>query len=646
MKHLVVGTAGHIDHGKTELVKALTGVNTDRFKEEQERGITIDIGFAPMIIGSDQKDEDALTVGFVDVPGHEKFVKNMLAGIWGIDLVMLVVSADESIKPQTREHFDICSLLAVKRGLIALTKIDLVDPEIVDLVALEIRDFVRGSFLGDAPVIPVSARNRLGLDRLTGAIAGLARQVEPGRPSDLLRLPVDRSFTVKGFGTVVTGTLVSGSISEGDEVAVYPGGGPCRVRGLQVHNKSVKTARAGQRTAVNLQGVDTEAVQRGNILARRGQLNESSLLDVSLKLLDRAPAPLEDLSRIRFHQGTSEKLARVKLLNTAVLEPGQEALAQVRLEGPGCCLPGDRFVVRRYSPTVTIGGGIILDASPVKHRGRARPDLVARLSSLQRADASESLRIHLEGAPAGVRLGDLAVRAGRTLEDVHGLLGRFLGKGEILKAGEGPSAVLLLRSAVAALEQRVSAALEAYHRANPLRPAMPREELREGAMRGIAPETARFVVERLVASGIVRAERDTISLATHHVTLSPQDERLMESLEMAFRAEGLNPPTLEELVTQRGLDGQRATRVLHLLLASGKLVKIRDGRVFHAKAIETLIEKLRSLRHERRTIDIVSFKELTGTSRKNAIPLLEHLDAVKVTRRMGSDREILPPPGG
>jgi selenocysteine-specific elongation factor len=308
MKHVVVGTAGHIDHGKTELVKALTGVNTDRFKEEQERGITIDIGFAPLPLGPD------LTAGFVDVPGHEKFVKNMLAGIWGIDLVLLVIAADESIMPQTREHFEICSLLRVKRGLVALTKIDLVDADIAELAALEVRDFVRGSFLEEAPILPVSSRTGAGIDRLKAEIGEAARQIEPGRPSSLLRLPVDRAFSMRGFGTVVTGTLVSGTIAEGDEVAVYPEGKVCRARGLQVHNAPVTEARAGQRTAVNLGGIDTSEVERGHVLGRPGQMRPSCLLDVKLKLLATAPGPLKDLGRVRFHQGTSELLARVRLL--------------------------------------------------------------------------------------------------------------------------------------------------------------------------------------------------------------------------------------------------------------------------------------------------------------------------------------------
>jgi len=640
MKHVVVGTAGHIDHGKTQLVKALTGVDTDRFKEERERGITIDIGFAPLPIGPD------LTVGFVDVPGHERFVKNMLAGIWGIDIVMLVVAADESIKPQTREHFDICSMLRVKRGLIALTKIDLVDRDLVELAAMEIREFVRGSFLDGAPVVPVSAKTGAGLEPLKEALAACAGSVRAGRPSGILRLPVDRSFSVKGFGTVVTGTLVSGAIEEGSEAAIYPRGSTCRVRGLQVHNRPVPGAEAGQRTAVNLQGVDAGAIGRGDVLARPGEILPTSLLDVELSLLPHAPAPLKDLARVRFHQGTSELLARVRLLGAGVLAPGRKACAQIRLERPGCCLPGDRFVIRRYSPTVTIGGGVVLDAHPVKHRGEAGPELLGRLERLRDADALDMPAIYLEGAPEGMTLSGLAVRAGRTVAEIRAFLDTRAAGRDILRTGDGDAAALIHGAACAALEQDVQRELAEYHRRNPLRPGMPREELRERVFRKVGADVFRFVLARLESAGVVADQRDAIRLATHRVTLSPGEERVMKELDEAFLRGGLNPPALEEIAGRLGIETAGAGRMLHLLLGSGRLVKIKDGKVFHADAIEGLKTSLWGLLPDRRVIDIGAFKELTGTSRKNAIPLLEHLDSVKVTRRVGSDREILPPTRG
>jgi len=639
-KHVVVGTAGHIDHGKTQLVKALTGVDADRFKEEQERGITIDIGFAPLPI------DDDLMIGFVDVPGHERFVKNMLAGVWGIDMVLLVVAADESIKPQTREHFEICSLLRVKKGLVALTKMDLVDEELAELATLEIRDFVRGSFLEQSPIVGVSSRNGTGLEDLKREIATLARSLVPGRPSSLLRLPVDRSFSMRGFGTVVTGTLVSGAIAEGDELCIYPEQTRCRVRGIQVHGEARPEAHAGQRTAVNLQGIEPSAAVRGHVLSRPGAMLPSSLLDVELELLAEAPGPLEDMGRVRFHQGTSEILARVKLLERARLLPGEKAFAQVRLERPACCLPGDRFVIRRYSPAVTTGGGLVLDGRPPKHRGRPAASLLRRLESISDADPAGIMAAFLAGEAGGLPLPDLAARAGCTLEEADRHLAPLLKEGRLLRAGQGAAAVLITQEETAGLEKRVLETLAAYHRKNPLRPGMPVEEMRERALGKVAPELRRFVLDRLEASGAVQSREDSIRLKSHQIRLSGQEEAAMRALEADLRAQGLNPQSPRDLARQRGLEPSHAEKLIHLLIAEGRLVKIKDGRLFHAAVIDQLKAGLWQLLPERRVIDIGFFKDLTGTSRKNAIPLLEYLDSLKVTRRLGSDREILPPPGG
>jgi selenocysteine-specific elongation factor len=641
MRHVVVGTAGHIDHGKTQLVKALTGINPDRLKEEQERGITIDIGFAPLPLGPD------LTVGFVDVPGHEKFVKNMLAGVWGIDLVLLVVAADESIMPQTREHFEICSLLRVPRGLIALTKIDLVDADLRELAAMEVREFVRGSFLENAPVVPVSARTGEGLDDLRSAIRSLAQQGEPGRGGAVMRLPIDRAFSIRGFGTVITGTLVSGRLAEADEVALYPGGATTRVRGLQVHGQPVREARPGQRTAVNLHGMDAAAVSRGDVMGRPGELTSTSLLDVTLSLLASAPAPLKDLARVRFHQGTSELLARVKLLDRPRLEPGDEALAQLRLERPGCCLPSDRFVLRRYSPPVTIGGGTILDIQPAKHRGAGDPVLLGQLERLREAPPQQALMIYLEGEPAGCRLTALAMRAGRTAAEAAGLLEDAVRSGRVVSIGEGAGRVVMTAEAMTALEQKVTGTLSRYHAAHPLRPGMPREELRERALGPLPSDVSRATLDRLGVRGAIVERRDaTVHLAGHQVTLTDEEERAREQLEAAFVRDELNPPDLADVIQAHRLESRRADRLVALLLSEGRLVRLGDGRLYATEAVERLKRKLWDLRQERPVIDIGFFKEMTGTSRKNAIPLLEYLDAVKVTRRRGSDREILPPPGG
>ncbi len=640
MKHVVIGTAGHIDHGKTELVRALTGINTDRFREEQERGITIDIGFAPLPLG------EALTIGFVDVPGHERFVKNMLAGIWGIDLVLLVIAADESVMPQTREHFDICSLLQVKRGLIALTKCDLVDDEIAQLAAMECREFVKGSFLASAPILPVSARTGAGLDALRAALAAAAVEVEPGLPSQLLRLPVDRSFSMKGFGTVVTGTLVSGRIAEGEEVSIYPEGRRCRVRGLQVHGRSVREASAGRRTAVNLQGLEAAQVRRGDVLAQPEEIEPTSVIDVRVRVLPTSSRPLEEMDRVRFHQGTSELFARVRVHGDGAIPPGGEGWAQLRLERPACCLRGDRFVLRRYSPMTTFAGGVVIDTMPPRARRRARSAGTDRLAALEAADRAGAMRVFASEYPDGVPLATLARRAGTTPAEAVALAGAMTASGDLIMTGEGPGAVMIGLAAVQAFEERVVERLEAYHAGNPLRPGMPREELRARAFGQAPPEVVRLVMGRLEDRGRAAAEKDVARLAGHRVVLTGEEAERRGRLEEAYRATGLNPPTPDEAAAAAGLDSRRAAKLIHLLLSEGRLVKIRDGKIFHASALEDLKKRLWTLRNERRVIDIGAFKELTGTSRKNAIPLLEHLDASRVTRRVGSDREILPPPGG
>src|SRR5216110_3562596 len=375
-KHVVVGTAGHIDHGKTSLVKALTGIDTDRLPEEKARGITIDLGFAFL------EEPDGLTIEIVDVPGHERFVKNMLAGVGGIDLAMLVIAADEGVMPQTREHLAICSLLHIKTGLIALTKIDLVEPDWLELVKDDVRGAVRETFLEDAPILPVSAKTGEGLAELRAAVRGLAAGVPPRGTDQLPRLPIDRVFTVKGFGTVVTGTLRGGRLAVDDRVQVYPGGVETKIRGLQTHGHPVTEAFAGQRTAVNLQGVERAAVERGDVVGLAGTLVPTVLVDGTLELLGDAPRAIKSRTRVRFHVGTREIMARVLLLDTPELEPGRMASARFRLEAPLVALPGDRFVVRSYSPIVTIGGGTILDVDPPRFKRKA-PALVAHLALLQ-----------------------------------------------------------------------------------------------------------------------------------------------------------------------------------------------------------------------------------------------------------------------
>ncbi len=636
-RQIVVGTAGHIDHGKSLLVKALTGIDPDRLKEEKERGITIDIGFASLVL------DDGTRVGFVDVPGHERFVKNMLAGVGGIDLVLLVIAADESIKPQTREHFDICRLLRIPHGIIVLTKSDLVEPDILDLVRLEARDFVAGSFLESAPLVAVSGKTGEGLPELKGVLRDLARRV-PERPAGgLMRLPVDRSFSIKGFGSVVTGTLIAGTLREGDEVAILPQGTLARVRGLEVFNQATSTAFPGQRTAVNLQGVEAGAVERGDLLTVPGVLLPSRLLDVELEVLRGADAAIRDLTRVRFHHGTREAMARVKLLEAEPIPPGGRGFAQLRLETAVAALPGDRFIARRYSPPITIGGGMILHNRPPKLRSTS-PGARARFAAL--ADPSPELRLRAlleEAGASGLDAQGLRSLTGWVAEESARLFESPVRAGEIVAL---PAAVVryVARGPWNDLARQVVATLEEFHRKEPLKEGFPREELRTRLFARLHPDVFKFLLADLSHKGAVRVDRDRVALTSHRIALSPKEAALMEQIETRFATSGTNPPDLDEVIAALRADPAQAQRLYHLLLQRGRLVRIPDGKVFHAQALEDLKRRLWGQRARNPMIDISEFKELSGTSRKNAIPLLEHFDQTRVTRREGNRRLILPPP--
>ena len=634
---LVAGTAGHIDHGKSALVRALTGIDPDRLKEEQERGITIDLGFAHLEL------DDGTRVGFVDVPGHERFVRNMLAGVGGIDLVLLIIAADESIKPQTREHFDICRLLRIQRGMVVLTKSDLVDAEMLELVRLEVREFVAGSFLEKAPIVPVSSVTGAGLPDLRAALAAEAALMTSRPGAGLPRLPIDRAFSIKGFGTVVTGTLLSGTLATGQEVVLQPRGQAGRVRGLQVHGRQVDRAAPGQRLAVNLQGVEVAAIERGDVLTEPGVLEPSRLLDVSVELLPGAGSPLKDLARVGFHLLTLDSPARLKLVGGGTLQPGAAAPAQLRTARPVVALPGDRFILRRPSPAMTIAGGVVLHNAPAKLRGHA-PALAARYERLAGASSEGLLRLLIEEAgAAGIDAATLRARTGLGQEAVAKGLEPGIREGGVRALATTPRR-FLDAAAAAALERDVLARLEEFHRREPLREGMAREDLRTRVFAHSHPDVFRDVVAGLVTRRAVRAEKEWLALAGHQVSLSADESRLVEGLEQAYRQAGANPPELADAARALGVDARRAERLAHLLLSRGRLARIPDGKIFHAEAIADLKRRLWDWRARAPTIDIAEFKELSGTSRKHAIPLLEYFDQTRITLREGSRRRILEPP--
>ncbi len=629
-RHVVVGTAGHIDHGKTSLVKALTGIDTDRLPEEKARGITIDLGFAFL------EEPDGLTIEIVDVPGHERFIKNMLAGVGGIDVALLVIAADEGVMPQTREHLAICSLLKIQRGLVALTKTDLVEPDWLELVREDVATLARGTFLEGGPIVPVSSRTGKGVDELRATLGELARAV-PARGTDQLpRLPIDRVFTIKGFGTVVTGTLVAGRLRVDDRVEVFPAGLQAKVRGVQTHGRPVTEATAGQRTAVNLQGVERASVERGNVLGLAGTLVPSVLMDATLELLGEAPRPLKTRDRVRVHTGTSEIMARVLLLEAPELAPGRRAFARFRLEAPLVAQPGDRFVIRSYSPMVTIGGGTLLDIAPPRFKLKG-PAHLAHLTVLAGGAPEAVVEEHIRHAGGGgVRVAALSGRVPFGPERLRALLGTLQGAGRVVAVDRDwfvhPESQTRLRALVLA-------ALEQFHRAFPLRPGMSREELRGRA--GAADERVfGQLLEALAAEGVVRTERDKVRLAAHEVRLSPDQQKTVDRLEQDFLGAAAAPPSPEEALARAGLTGDEEHELFQLLVEGRKLVRVKESLYFHAQALESIQAKLVAMLRERKEIGPADIKDLLGISRKYAIPLLEFFDARRVTTRVGERRVL------
>jgi selenocysteine-specific elongation factor len=627
-RHVVVGTAGHIDHGKTSLVKALTGTDTDRLPEEKARGITIDLGFAFL------EEPDGLTIEIVDVPGHERFVKNMLAGVGGIDLAMLVIAADEGVMPQTREHLSICSLLHIRTGLVVLTKTDMVEADWIGLVQDDVASLVRGTFLEGAPVVAVSAKTGAGLDELRAALRGLAGAV-PARGTDQLpRLPIDRVFTIKGFGTVVTGTLAAGALAVDDRVEVFPRGLVAKVRGLQAHGHAVERAVAGQRTAINLQGLERAAVERGDVVGLAGTLSATSLVDVALEMLADAPRALESRDRVRLHTGTSEVMARALLLDGTELAPGQRGFARLRLEAPLVALAGDRFVIRSYSPIVTIGGGTLLDTDPPRLK---RPARLAHLQVLESGAPEAVVEEHVRGAGVtGIRLPALVARVPFGPARTRQLLDALAAAGRVTLVDRDWS---LHADAVARLRSLVTSSLERFHHAQPLRSGMSREELR---MRAANADERVFahVLAALDAEGAVRVDRDKVRLAGHELRLSPVQQTAVDKLEREFREAAAAPPSPEEALARAGLSGDEQHELFQLLLESRKLVRVKESLFFHTAALEAIQDKLVALLRERKEIGPGDVKDLLGISRKYAIPLLEYFDARRVTARVGERRVL------
>ena len=632
MRHLIIGTAGHIDHGKTTLVKALTGIDTDRLKEEKERGISIELGFAFLTL------PDGTQAGIVDVPGHERFVKTMLAGVGGMDLVILVIAADEGVMPQTREHLHICQLLQVKRGLVALTKADLVESEWLEMVRGDIAGVLQGTFLQGCPVVPCSATTGQGLPELLQAIQVQAAAAEPKRTEGILRLPIDRVFTIKGFGTVVTGTLWSGTLRVGDEVAILPADLRSRVRRLQVHGQTVEQTVAGQRTAVNLPGLEVSQIQRGDLLCLPAMLRASEAFDATLTLLPDAPRPLKNRARIRFHLGTSEHLARVVLLDREEFQPGEEAYVHLRLESPAAALPHDRYVIRSYSPSVTIGGGSILDPNPPRER-RPRPEMLEHLRILERGSATDRVERHLLAAGfAPITLEALRVRSDLSPAAVAESVQELTRRGAAVLAGSKGESGVLHAERVAQLEKEVLAHLAEFHAKEPLRDGLAKEELRSRLPAQLAPATYGWMLSRLTEAEKIAVERDKVRLVAHRPTLSVAEAELKAKIEAAYRQAGFQPVTPDSLMASLGAERKLFQPVFHRLVDDGLLVRIKEDIFLSRERYDELRERVLHHFQTQSSINVAAMKDLFGVSRKYAIPFLEHLDDARITRRQGDER--------
>jgi selenocysteine-specific elongation factor len=634
MPHVIVGTAGHIDHGKTALVKALTGIDADRLKEEKERGITIDLGFAHLALDSNTR------IGFIDVPGHERFIKNMLAGIGGIDLVMLVIAADESVMPQTREHLDICSLLHIKHGFTVLTKIDKVEAGMADLVEVEVRELLKSTFLEKSPIVRASALSGQGIPQVIETLRDFVGKIGPKDAEDIFRLPVDRCFTMKGFGTVITGTLIAGKVEKEKEIEILPTRRTARVRGIQVHGRAANQALAGQRTALNLQGVEVSDVQRGMVLTVPGMFKPTSTFNCHLELLRSVERPIEIRKRIRFHTGTAEIMGYVVLLGQRRLEPGESGFVQIRLEEPTFVLPGDRFIIRQYSPMLTIGGGKILDAAPAKHR-RSDPVVIERLRVYRDGLIDDQLlAVIVEAGLKTIELSELSARRGlvpaRVRERVMGLVKDV----RVRLLTENPFVVVAAKGFNEAA-QAAAALVAGFHEANPLVPGIGREELKARLFSDVPTLLFQAVLDKLVADKKIVLAQDLIHAFGRTVTLKADEEKMRDQLSERLKSLGLQVPTPDDLISSLRLDRNTARKLIQLMLKENALVKISEEMLIHRVAMDKLIADVKALKSKNPKLGVSEFKDLAGVSRKFAIPLLEYLDRQRVTRRVGDERMIL-----
>lgn len=629
---VVMGTAGHIDHGKTSLIKALTGTDCDRLAEEKKRGITIELGFACLDLGGD------VALSIVDVPGHEKFVKNMVSGAAGIDFVLLVIAADEGVMPQTREHLEICTLLGIKKGIVALTKVDMVDEEWLELVREDIREFLEPSFLADAPVIPVSSHTGAGLEELKSELSSFVANFVPQRRTDLARLPIDRVFTIKGHGTVVTGTLISGQLRVGEDVMLYPELQPTKVRSLQSHNESVEIAPAGRRTAVNLHGLEVDDISRGDVLAEPGTLFPSTVWDVELTCLASSPLALKHRKEIHFHHGSREVLAKVYFLDREKLDPGTKAVCQVRFTKPMTGVYGDRVVLRSFSPLRTIAGGSIIN--PQGRKIKRFSEEVKKIESLVDANPEDLTLIQLDLAGTeGLSFAELSIMTNVASKPLEKML-QSLGGQQLVYLFDKDSRKFVHGSVFDKLAAGFIDYLAEFHKKQPMKTGVSRSEAASSWGKSVPYKLLHFMVEKLIKKGEVVSEADILHLPGHRVSLASDEQKLHGKLQKIYEEGGLTPPNLKDILESLDLTFKEAAPVYKLLQDEGTLVRIKEDMYFASSAVNGLKTLLVGYFAENEELGPQDFKELAGLSRKFSIPLLEYMDREKFTMRVGDKRRL------
>jgi len=634
VREIILGTAGHVDHGKTSLIRALTGIDTDRLKEEKERGITIELGFAYLDLPCGHR------LGIVDVPGHEKFIKNMVAGAAGMDLVAFIIAADEGIMPQTREHFEICRLLGIERGLIVITKKDMVEADWLELVIDDVKTFFDGSFLEDAPLIPVSSTTGENIEEVRNVLDRLVAASDFSEPQGPFRMPVDRVFSMKGFGTVITGTAISGRIKTGEDLMFYPSRTSGKIRGIQIHNKDTEEAEAGHRTAINIQGLEKELINRGEMAAAVNCLQPSYLLDGRFFYLDSNKKSYKNRTRVRIHIGTAEIMGRLVLLSEEELTPGSEADVQILLEEQAGCWPGDRYVVRSYSPIHTIGGGVIFNSSPRK-RKRFREENKQIFQTYRKNIPEELALLHIkENGYNGLTLEKLGVKMGTFGKRLKKIVQQPLSSRKIILV-EQDKQRMVSSEVFEKLGVKLCSVLTAYHKENPLKAGLSKEELRSRLYSGLDQRLFQFLLNDLQKKEAIIQDQALIRIKDHQVSLKDEEKTLRSELETFYRQAALAPPTIKEVKARFSKYPVHLLKeVLSVMTDDDQLVKISEDLYFYKHSMDTLKEKLVAHLIKEGEVDMPAFKDLTGLSRKFSIPLLEYFDRIKITIRVG-DKRIL-----